>query len=131
VFKSIQLAKSRHTIIDTDPLIIKLEVNPDEFLEVEDVHEWRRVHMELSGGRPFCILLDTTKGYFNMSPEGNLLLTSKSFTEHRIATALVVRSLASRLTGNFFLRLGGKRNISRMFGTEEDAIKWLKSLAAR
>jgi hypothetical protein len=131
VFKSIKLAKSIHTVIDTDPIIIKLEVKADEFLDVEDVHEWRKVHFELSGGKPFCILLDATKGYFNMSPEGHLLLTSNSFAEHRIASALVVRSLANRLAGNFFIRMGGKRNVSRMFATEEEAIKWLKDLAKK
>jgi hypothetical protein len=66
-----------------------------------------------------------------MSPEGHLLLTSNSFAEHRIASALVVRSLANRLAGNFFIRMGGKRNVSRMFATEEEAIKWLKSLVKK
>lgn len=129
--KSIRLAKSVHTVIETDPLIIKLEVKPDEFFDEDDVREWRDAHLELSEGKPFYILLDTTQGYFSMTPEGNLLLTSPSFTEQRLASALVVKSLAARLSGNFFLKLGGKRNVSRMFATEEEALKWLRALAGK
>lgn len=129
--KSIRLAKSTHTVVETDPLIIKLEVEPDGFLDVEDVEEWRKVHFRLSEGKPFYILLDTSKGYFNMSPEGKLVLASPPFTEHRLASALVVKSLATRLSGNFFIKLGGKRNVSRMFSSEEEAIKWIMALAGK
>ena len=129
--KSIRLSKSVHTVIETDPLIIKLEVEPGEFLDVEDVHDWRKANLELSEGKPFYVLLDTSQGYFSMTPEGNLLLTSPAFTEHRLASALVVKSLAARLTGNFFIKLGGRRNVSRMFNSEEEAIKWLKALAGK
>lgn len=126
--KQMQLAKSLLTLLETNPPIIKMEVNPLEFLEVEDVKEVRRANLALSEGKPFCVLLDTSKGYFNVSPEANKLMADKEFSKDRLAAAFVVRSLASRLAGNFFLRLK-PGSPTRLFTNEAEALRWLRKFA--
>lgn len=127
VGNKIQLKKSSHTLVETSPPIIKMEVNESDFLEVEDVEAVRKVNLEFSQGKPFCILLNTEKGYFNVSPEANKLLTSKEFAEKRMAAAFIVNSLAARLAGNFFIRLSKRSSPTRMFTNEKDALNWLRS----
>lgn len=127
VKNKIQLKKSLHTLIETNPPIIKMEVNESDFLEMEDVKAIREVNLEFSEGKPFCVLLNTDKGYFNVSPEANKLLASKEFAEKRMAAAFVVNSLATKLAGNFFIKLSKRSSPTRMFTKEEEAIKWLKS----
>ncbi len=127
VENTIILKKTVHHLVETDPPIIKMEVNEHEFLDVEDVLAIREVNLEFSEGKPFCVLLDTSKGYFNVSPEANKLLTSKEYSEKRMAAAFVVSSLASRLAGNFFIRMGGRYHHTRLFSEEAEALKWLKT----
>lgn len=125
----IRLNKSVHTLLGTEPPIIKMEVDEHEFLEVEDIEAVRKVNLELSEGKPFCVLLDTSKGYFNVSPDANKLLTSKAYTKNRLAAAFIVKSLPARLAGNFFMTLGKGHNVAKMFSTEKEALVWLKSMA--
>lgn len=123
--KAIRLKKCQLTLIETEPPIIKMEVEIQEFLEADDIREVRKANLELSEGKSFCVLLDASKGYFNVSPEANKLLVSKEYTQTRKAAAFLVRSLATRLAGNFFMRLKPGSQ-TRLFANEEDALHWLK-----
>lgn len=124
---TIRLKKTVHTLIEEIPPIIKMWVNDHEFLEVDDVRAMREVNLSLSEGKPFCVLLDTGEGYFNLVPEAAKLLNSKEYAEKRMAAAFIVKSLASRLAGNFFIRMGGRYHHTRMFSEETEALKWLKT----
>ena len=125
----IQLKKSLHTLVETNPPIIKMEVNELSYLEVEDIAAVREVNLEFSEGKPFCVLLNTEKGYFNVSPEANKLLTSEEFSEKRMAAAFIVNSLATKLAGNFFIKLSKRKSPTKMFTNEGEAVKWLKGFA--
>jgi hypothetical protein len=105
-----------------------MEVEMGEYFEEEDIRQIREINLRLSEGKRFCVLLDTSKGYFNITPEANKLLASKEYAELRMATAIVARSLATRIAGNFFIRVNRPPTPTRLFSTEEDAVKWLKSL---
>lgn len=124
---TIRLKKTVHTLIETVPPIIKMSVNEHEFLEVEDVLAVREVNLALSEGKPFCVLLNTGEGYFNLVPEAAKLLNSKEYAEKRMAAAFVIKSLASRLAGNFFIRMGGRYHHTRLFSDEAEALEWLKT----
>lgn len=105
-----------------------MEAHAGEYLEVEDVKQIREINLKLSEGKRFCVLLDTSNGYFNVTPEGNKLLASKEYAELRMATAIVARSLATRIAGNFFIRFNQPPTPTRLFASEEEAVKWLKGL---
>jgi hypothetical protein len=126
--KQIKLARSLHTLLEKHPPIIRMEVPEHEYLDVADIEAVREANLTLSEGKPFCVLLDTSHGYFNVSPKANKLLASKKYSEKRMAAALVVKSLASRLAGNFFLRLK-PGSPTRLFLTEREAVNWLRTFA--
>ncbi len=127
--KQIQLQKSLHTLIESNPPIIKMEVPEYEFLEVEDILEVRKANLTLSENKPFCVLLDTRRGYFNVSKEANKLLAGKEYAEKRMAAALLSQSLATKLASNFFINFSKPITPTRVFSTEEEAINWLKKVA--
>jgi hypothetical protein len=123
--RQIKLDNSTHTLIETNPPIIKMEVTEGEFVEVGTIEKVHKINLELSNGKPFCILLDTSAGYFNISPQANELLASPAYALKRIATAIIVKTLATRLMGNFFIRFNKPPTPTRLFKTEEEAMTWL------
>lgn len=125
--KQIQLKKALLTLIEVNPSIIKMEVKESEFLEVDDVRAIREANLKLSHDKPFCVLLDTSKGYFNVSPAANKLLASKEYAEKRMATALIAKSLATRITSNFFIRFNKPPTPTCIFSSVEEAFVWLKT----
>jgi hypothetical protein len=117
--------KVKHLLLE--PGIIKILVQENAVLDIKDVLEMRTKNLELSKGDRFCVLLNTTKGYFSMNPEALKMLASKEYLETRKATAIVVNSLAARLAGNFFKRLHSSDSSTRLFNSEEEALLWLRS----
>ena len=122
--KKIVLSKSVHTLIDC--CIIEMEVKDGEFFELEDVEKSHKAHLELSGGKPFCILLDTKEGYFNVSPEAKKKIASPEYAKFMKASAFVVTSLPARLTGNFFIKFMKPPAPTKLFAKKEEAVAWLK-----
>ncbi len=111
-----------------EPGIIRISVPDDFILDVECAHAMRLKNLELSGGRKFCVLLDTRNGYFTTTPEAFKTLASPEFLFNRLGTAIIVSSLATRLIGNFFKGLNGQASPTRLFTSEQEALKWLRGL---
>jgi hypothetical protein len=111
-----------------EPSIIKISVPEDFILDVAGAQAMRLKNLELSGGRKFCVLLDTRKGYFTTTPEALKALASPEFHFNRIGTAIIVASLATRLIGNFFRVINGQASPTRIFNSEQEALKWLRGL---
>jgi hypothetical protein len=124
--KQIKLERSAHTLIETNPPIIKIEVGENEFIEVAEVEKIHQANLELSNSRPFCVLLDTSKGHFNVSPAANKLLASAEYGNTRMAAAIIVKTLATKLAGNFFITFNKPSTPTRLFTNEEDALEWLR-----
>src|SRR5579872_3711469 len=124
VKKYIRTNKALHTIIEEDPLIIKIESNPGDYVEVEDVHAIRDANNELSEGKPFYVLLDTSKGFSSSSPDANKLMASKDFAGNRRAIAIIAKSLATKIVSNFFIRFNKPHTPTRVFTSDAEAIDW-------
>jgi hypothetical protein len=50
-----------------------------------------------------------------------------SFRGQLVASAFVLNSLATRLTGNFFIRFHKPVNPTRLFNDEKKAFDWLRA----
>ncbi len=125
--KFIRLRKTKHLLIE--PHIIKLQVNEGEFIEVADIEKMHEANLELADGAFFCVLLDTSMGYFNTSTEARDLVASKEYAKVMKATAIVVKTLATQLAGNFFIKLSKPNAPTRLFANENDALNWLHKYA--
>ena len=110
--KTERTKKSTHELIE--PHIIRMRVRDGEDVEIEDVMQMHEANAKLTGGKPFAVLLDV-KNHFNVSKEARELIASERFAEHLLASAFVVRTLAAKLTGNFYLHFNRPHNPTRLF----------------
>ena len=121
----LRTAKSKHTLLLDQ--IIKMEIDEDEIIEVEDMRAMHEVNLTLSKQKPFGVLLNVRK-HFVVTKEARELLASPEFFTHHIASAFIVRSLAAKLTGNFFIRFNQPKNPTKLFSAEAQALEWLKGV---
>jgi hypothetical protein len=129
--RQVRLKKTLHIVVEEDPVIIKIESFNGEYVETEDVEEIRKANLELSGGGPFMILLDTSQGHAPASPEANKLMASKEFAGNRKGIAIIARSLATKLLSNFFIRFNKPHTPTRVFTDEVTALEWLKNISVK
>jgi hypothetical protein len=116
--------KYKQTLVE--PGIIKIEVEENALLNLEDVVAMRMVNQELSKGEKFCILWDSRGVHFTIDPQALKKMASAEYQETRKAAALIVNSLAGKLVGNFFKSLTSGKSPTRLFNSEAEALKWLR-----
>ena len=97
-------------------------------LDVEDGYEMRGNFLLLSNGNKFAVLTDATQ-FFSTSSELRQLLASALFTELRFATAIVTQSMASKIIGNFFIKVNKPATPTKLFSSEQLAFEWLTHLS--
>lgn len=108
--------------------IFKLKPKSGIELDVEDGYEIRRNFLLLSKGNKFAVLTDATN-FFATTSELRQLLASQEFTDLRFATAIVTQSMASKIIGNFFIKVNKPATPTKLFSSEEIAFEWLSHLA--
>ena len=121
---SMSTRKSQHVLLNDH--IIKMTVNEGEVVDADDIREMHTIHLKLTGGNPFVILLDAKK-HFTVTPEARELLASEEFLKHHLASAFLVRTVVVKLTGNFFIRFNQPKNPTELFSNEEKAMVWLEA----
>ncbi|MGZ3861951.1 MAG: DUF7793 family protein [Bacteroidia bacterium] len=126
--QQIRLKKSVHEVVHQNPLIIRIESTEGEFVELEDAEGMRDANVALSGGEPYYVLLDTSKGYASATPEANKIFAEKKYSENRKAIAIIAKSLASKIVSNFFIRFNKPQSPTRVFLNEQEAMQWLINL---
>jgi|ERR1051326_5701008 hypothetical protein len=115
------------TLMLIEPGIIKLVLKENAEWNLEDAKETHKANLELSKGQKFCVLLNASR-FFIPTNEANAYIASKECTEHRIGAAFVVKNPGMQLLGNLFLRTFKSKSATRIFKTEEAALKWLRGL---
>jgi hypothetical protein len=84
----------------------------------------------LSEGKEIPVLMvaeeitqfDSSARDFSASDEG---------LRYTVADAMVVKNIAQRLMASFYLSFNKPKKPSKMFGSEEEAVKWLYSMAEK
>ena len=110
------------------PVIFKLKPKAGVELTVDDGYEMRKNFLIFSKGNKFAVLTDTSN-FFSTTSELRQLLASKEFTDLRFAAAFVTTSMASKILGNFFIRVNKPATPTKLFSDEEAAFAWLNHLA--
>lgn len=119
----IKTDKTEHRLFA--PNIIHLRVKDGEEIDVPEVRKMREANLLLSKGAPFGVLLDA-RNHFTVTREARALLASEEFARLLLASAFVVRTTASKITGNFYIRFHKPANPTKLFSGEEEALRWLK-----
>jgi hypothetical protein len=107
--------------------IVEISFRDDYLLTLKDAKEITRKIGELSGGKKIRQLY--IPGEFNEVDREVLDYSAgEEGQKYSYAEAYVVKSLALRIMGNFYLKVKKPLNPAQLFKTREEAINWLLSI---
>lgn len=82
--------------------------------------------IKLLDGKKALILFDASSNY-KITEEAKAYGASKEYSSHRIAVAYLTKSITNKLIFNLYLKVNAPIVPTKMFSSEERALKWLKS----
>ena len=106
--------------------IFKIKPKENIELDAQDAFEIRKNFASLAVGNKWAVLTDGGN-YFTTTSEFRQLLASKAFTDHRVALAIVTKSMATKIIGNFFIKVNKPGTPTKLFISETDAYDWLNN----
>jgi hypothetical protein len=110
-----------------DEQIIRVDMLHVEEMELAEMKSLFDSVAQLASGKPYCMLADLRRSTGSSSNEARQYAADHSFPANKIADALLVGSLAKKLMANFYIQFNKPSAPTRMFNTEEGAVKWLHS----
>lgn len=107
--------------------IIRIEMNSDAKIGLEETREMNKAVGVLSKGKESLILMlaDELASFNKAAMEFS---ASEEGLRYSIAEAMVVKSLTQRITANLYLKIVRPKKPSKIFNSEKEAVKWLYSL---
>ncbi len=110
-------------LIDKDTICF---IVPDgAVIDVNEVEEMHRTSLSFFEDRSYCVLFKAENG-FTVTPEAQQLGKEARFQKQLIAQAILINSLATRIIGNFIIRINQRPSVNKLFTDEKEAIAWLK-----
>lgn len=126
--QSIQLAKLTITVVE--PGIIENSVKAGVTLECEDIAEVKKHNIEISGGKPYAVLV-VSGALSTITKEARELAATKEFALTAKAKALLVDSLGHRIVGSFYIRVNKPFVRTKIFTDRDLALAWLRQQLAK
>ncbi len=85
------------------------------------------LYWKLTNNQKANFIFESDEGFF-LTKEARENSVKLEASTPVIASALIVTNLASRIVANFFIKMNKPKIRYKLFGTVEEAAKWLKSL---
>lgn len=107
-----------------DILFVRLKEDLEITSEIlEHIHQ---KGVELSGGKPYCILADIslTNG---STQEARAFGSDNPYIKYHLAYAMLGNRTGANIMANFFIKFNKPKVNTRLFKNEEEAVEWLKS----
>lgn len=125
--QSIEFRYARVQLLDNG--IVRLQIFGDvEIGEVES-REMNNAIGILSGGREILVLI-TADELTQFNKSAMAFSASEEGLKFTRADALVVKSVAQKVTANFYLLMNAPKKPSKIFNSEAEAISWLLSIGS-
>jgi hypothetical protein len=121
--KTIQ-TKVAYFSYDSRSRILRMKLLEDASIEVEDAIQNYEAALSLTKGEKHLLLVDAQANVY-ISKETRVY-SAQSKPNSPLAMALVVNSTANRLIGNFYINFNKPKVPTKLFSTEEKALKWLE-----
>lgn len=113
-----------------EPRIVRVKFDEGIQIDAPDIFENIEASLKLTSGKRHAAVLDA-RSNVSITDEAMKFGASQKALEHRIATALLTRSLSVRLFGNLFNNFFRPKIQNKIFSDEKDALKWLKSFSEK
>ena|ERR1700752_1734170 len=117
-------ATTRTANVSFDGKVLLTELHEDVEVEIADVIENYNIVMDIIKGNKFVSLV-ITASHNSITKEAREYSNNKENYRFCIAQAIVVKSLATRLLGNFYVMFAKTFCPQKMFSKKEDALEWL------
>ncbi len=105
--------------------IVQINFKDHTEIQVEDLLELRKISLDWTNNRPYCTYVES--GAFNTyKRELRDEMSKPENSEGRIAVAVFNSNLAVKLIVDFFWKITGSDNPTRLFSTREEALDWLR-----
>lgn len=110
------------------PNLIRLKYSDNAEIDIDAARADYELYDQFTEGKPFRKLI-VSGNYTQLTSEAIKYIQSENQKRAHliIAEAIVVKSLAQRLLGNFYYKLQRPNYNIKMFSSEEKALKWLNS----
>jgi hypothetical protein len=106
--------------------ILTIYIHNNAFVQTEHIKEMLKIHGELTQGKR-CPCIMVLGEYANVSANGRKFLASEDAVQFSSCEAFVVKSLAQKILGNFYLKFDKPNIPSRLFNNFEDAYNWAET----
>ena len=113
-------------LVKIDNGIMIITVNPDIYVELEMVQEVVKKQKEIIQDEAILVLLDISKAS-GITKEAREYTSGEHVEGLQIAMAILISSLPMRIMANFFIKFDNPPAPTKMFNSNEDAIKWLET----
>jgi hypothetical protein len=121
--KTIQ-TKVAYFSYDSRSRILRMKLMEDASIEVEDAVQNYEAAASLTNGEKHLLLVDAQANVY-VSKETRIY-SAQTKPNSPLAMALIVNSTANRLIGNFYINFNKPKVPTKLFPTEEKALKWLE-----
>jgi hypothetical protein len=121
--KTIQ-TKVAYFSYDSRSRILRMKIMEDASIEVEDAIQNYEAASSLTNGEKHLLLVDAQANVY-ISKETRIY-SAQTKPNSPLAMALIVNSTANRLIGNFYINFNKPKVPTKLFPTEEKALKWLE-----
>ena len=107
--------------------MVHIRIHPKVHLDREDMLEINTTKFKMVGEKKYTVLFVPGK-QATISKEAREISSFPVITRNAIAKAIVVKTLAHRLIGNFFIKTQKPAHKTKLFDSEEKAIEWLDKM---
>lgn len=106
--------------------IVELRTTDDAYFTIVEARQYLDALREITGGVPRPILKVPGK-HANIDNETRIIMASAEGLQYSLVEAVVIRSLAQRIIGNFYIKFDRPVKPVRLFTNKAEAEKWLLS----
>ena len=122
----IQISTKKASVSLADKNLVRISVYENVEILKEDIVEINEAKKKLVGTSPYVVVF-ITPVYGSITGEARAFSATIEVYHNAIAKAIVVPNLGQRLVASFFIKFNKPPAPTKIFGTEREAIGWLKN----
>ncbi|MFI5203224.1 MAG: hypothetical protein ACHQF2_01920 [Flavobacteriales bacterium] len=104
--------------------IAQMNTADDVYFTMKETRDFLAALKEITGGTPHLIL-KVPGTHASLDNESRSFMATKEALQYSIAEGVVIRNLAQRILGNFYLKFDKPKKPVKLFTSIPEAEKWL------
>lgn len=105
--------------------ILQLDIESDQYFDVNDCHELINAAEKIGNGKRFLNLI-IVGNHTLPDHDARVLSCSEEGSRYKSADAFVIHSLAQSIIANFYMKINKPFVPTRFFRNADEAVKWLE-----